>query len=88
MARYIVRRLLWLAVTLLLITLFTYVIFFVMPPSDPAVRFAGKPTELIAEEAPVRPRQALVTQYALFVKRIFRRQYGGRGWDSVHRVRS
>ena len=42
MIRYIIRRLLWVAVTLLLITFITYVIFFVMPPTDPAVNFAGK----------------------------------------------
>jgi peptide/nickel transport system permease protein len=74
MLRYIVRRLLWLVVTLLLITLFTYVIFFVMPPSDPAVRFAGKqPTpELIAEvKQQFGLDKPVLTQYALFVKRIF-----------------
>jgi peptide/nickel transport system permease protein len=74
MLRYIVRRLLWVAVTLLLITFLTYLIFFVMPPTDPAVNFAGKqPTpELVAE---VRKQFGLdkpvLIQYALFVKRIF-----------------
>lgn len=74
MLRYIVRRLLWVAVTLLLITFLTYLIFFVMPPTDPAVNFAGKqPTpELVAE---VRRQFGLdkpvIVQYALFVKRIF-----------------
>jgi peptide/nickel transport system permease protein len=74
MLRYIVRRLLWVVVTLLLITFLTYLIFFVMPPTDPAVNFAGKqPTpELVAE---VRKQFGLdrpvLVQYALFVKRIF-----------------
>ena len=74
MLRYIIRRLLWLVVTLLLITLFTYLIFFVMPPSDPAVRFAGKqPTpELIAEvKRQFCLDKPLLAQYGLFVKRIF-----------------
>jgi ABC-type dipeptide/oligopeptide/nickel transport system permease component len=36
MWRYIVRRLLWVVLVVLIITPFTYVIFFVMPPTDPA----------------------------------------------------
>jgi peptide/nickel transport system permease protein len=46
MWRYIVRRLIWVVVVVLIITAFTYVIFFVMPPTDPAVQFAGRsPTQ-------------------------------------------
>jgi peptide/nickel transport system permease protein len=74
MIRYIIRRLIWLVVTLLLITLITYLIFFVMPPTDPAVNFAGKqPTEELV--AQVKQQfgldRPLVVQYGLFVKRIF-----------------
>jgi peptide/nickel transport system permease protein len=74
MIRYIIRRLIWLVVTLLLITLITYLIFFVMPPTDPAVNFAGKqPTEELV--AQVKQQfgldKPLVVQYGLFVKRIF-----------------
>ncbi len=74
MIRYIVRRLLWVLMTLLLISLLTYLIFFVMPPVRPEVLFAGKqPTpELVAE---VRRQFGLdrpvLVQYALFMKRIF-----------------
>ncbi len=74
MLRYIVRRLLWVVVTLLLITFLTYMIFFVMPPTKPEINFAGKqPTpELVAE---VRRQFGLdkpvIVQYGLFVKRIF-----------------
>jgi peptide/nickel transport system permease protein len=74
MGRYIIRRMLWVGVTLLLITMLTYLIFFVMPPTDPAVNFAGKqPTpERVAE---VRELFGLdkpfFVQYGLFVKRIF-----------------
>lgn len=74
MIRYIIRRLLWLLVTLLLITLLTYVIFFIMPPGDPAVRFAGKtPTkEIVAEvKRQFGLDKPLFVQYGLFVKRIF-----------------
>jgi peptide/nickel transport system permease protein len=51
MWRYIVRRLLWVVIVVLIITALTFLVFFVMPPTDPATTFAGKqPTpELIAE---------------------------------------
>jgi peptide/nickel transport system permease protein len=71
--RYLIRRLLWVAVTLLLITFFTYLIFFVMPPTDPAVNFAGKqPTpELVAEvKRQFGLDKPLLVQYGLFVKRV------------------
>jgi peptide/nickel transport system permease protein len=74
MIRYIIRRLLWVFVTLLVITFITYVIFFVMPPTDPAVNFAGKqPTpELVAQvKAQFGLDKPLLIQYAGFVKRIF-----------------
>jgi peptide/nickel transport system permease protein len=84
MIRYIIRRLLWLLVTLLLISAFTYVIFFMLSPVDPAVRFAGKaPTAEIISE--VRKQFGLdkpvVVQYVLFVKRMF---LGDRyGWPGL-----
>jgi peptide/nickel transport system permease protein len=74
MWRYIVRRLLWVVVVMLVITLVTYLIFFVLSPSDPAVAFAGRqPTpEIVAEVS----RQfgldkPVYVQYGLFVKRLF-----------------
>ena len=73
MGRYLIRRLLWVVVTLLLITFFTYIIFFVMPPTDPAVNFAGKqPTpELVAEvKRQFGLDKPLLVQYGLFVKRL------------------
>ena len=74
MFRYIVRRVMWLVFVLLVITFITYLIFFVMPPTDPAVIFAGKqPTpELVAEvRVQFGLNHAWPVQYALFVKRIF-----------------
>jgi peptide/nickel transport system permease protein len=91
MWRYIVRRLLWVVVVVLIITAFTYVIFFVMPPTDPAVQFAGRsPTpELIAE---VRRQFGLDkpvwAQYGLFLKHVFTGdEYGwpGLGFSFVTR---
>jgi peptide/nickel transport system permease protein len=74
MFRYLVRRLLWVGLNLLLIAFITYVIFFVMTPGDPAVHFAGKqPTpELVAQ---VRETfgldDPLLVQYANYVKNTF-----------------
>jgi peptide/nickel transport system permease protein len=84
MGRYIARRLLWVLLVIILVTFFTFVIFFVMPPVDPAVLFAGRtPTpRLIAE---IRRSFGLDrpfwVQYALFLKRIFLGdQYGWPGF--------
>jgi peptide/nickel transport system permease protein len=92
MGRYIVRRLLWVAVVLLVLTLITFVIFFVLPPTDPAVVFAGKqPTkETIAE---VRHQfgldKPLLVQVGLFVKRIFTGdEYGWPGLGFSFNTRS
>ena len=41
MVRYIIRRLLWAIVTLIMISFLTFVIFYVLPPGDPAVLRAG-----------------------------------------------
>jgi peptide/nickel transport system permease protein len=92
MWRYIVRRLLWVVVVLLVVTSITYVVFFVMPTTDPAVTFAGKnPTpEQIAE---VRHQFGLdkpvPVQYALFIKHVFLGdQYGWPGLGFSYSTRS
>ncbi|HEY2692090.1 MAG TPA: ABC transporter permease [Streptosporangiaceae bacterium] len=41
MVRYIIRRLLWAIVTLTLVSFVTFLIFYVLPPGDPAVLRAG-----------------------------------------------
>jgi peptide/nickel transport system permease protein len=74
MGRYLIRRLLWVLLVLVLITLFTFVIFFVMPPTDPAILFAGRAPSprLVAQ---VRVSLGLdkpaYMQYGLFVRRLF-----------------
>src|SRR2546427_1810550 len=92
MGRYIVRRVLWIVFVLLVITLFTYFIFFRLPPGDPAVRFAGKqPTAAaIAEVKKLfgldRP---FFVQYALFVRHFFGGdQYGWPGMGTSFNTRS
>src|SRR6266508_1740902 len=61
MWRYIVRRLLWVAVVVLIITLITFLIFFVMPPTDPAVSFATRQSV----RSLLLDRVAITTQLAL-----------------------
>jgi peptide/nickel transport system permease protein len=92
MWRYIVRRLLWVMLVVLIITALTYVIFFVMPPTDPAVQFAGKnPTPEQIEE--VRKNFGLdkpvPVQYATFIKNVFLGdQYGWPGLGFSYSTRS
>jgi peptide/nickel transport system permease protein len=92
MWRYIVRRLLWVVLVVLIITALTFTIFFVMPPTDPAVQFAGKnPTpEQIAE---VRRQFGLDkpvwVQYGLFLQHIFTGdEYGWPGFGFSFVTRS
>ena len=74
MGAYIVRRVIWVVVVLLAVTLLTYVIFFLLPTGDPATRFAGRvPTEQTLAE--VRRQFGLdkpwYEQYGIFVKNLF-----------------
>lgn len=73
MGRYIIRRLLWLVFVILLITFFTFVIFFKMTP-DPVSQFAGKqPTPALKKE--IREQLGLDKpfwqQYGSFLDRTF-----------------
>src|SRR4029453_17374772 len=85
MWRYIVRRLLWVVVVMLVVTSITFLVFFVLPSTDPAVTFAGKnPTpEQVAEgRHQFGLDKPVPVQYLLFIKHIFLGdQYGwpGRG---------
>jgi peptide/nickel transport system permease protein len=55
MALYIVRRILWMFVVVFCVIGITYVIFYLLPAGDPAVRFAGKnPTPALLAEIRVR----------------------------------
>lgn len=92
MGAYIVRRLLWLVFVLFVITGITYVIFFVMPPVNPAILFAGKvPTPSVVAE--IKQQFGLARpaweQYLLYVKHVFLGdQYGwpGLGFSFVTRA--
>ncbi|MDP9067752.1 MAG: ABC transporter permease [Actinomycetota bacterium] len=74
MGRYIARRLLYLLMVVLIITLATFLIFYVMPPGDPAVAFAGKtPTPEVIEQVKIQfgLDKPLHVQYFTFVRNIF-----------------
>ncbi|MGZ8567610.1 MAG: ABC transporter permease [Actinomycetota bacterium] len=92
MGRYLIRRVLWVLLVLVLITLFTFVIFFIMPPTDPAILFAGRaPTPRLV--AQVRESLGLdhpaYMQYWLFLRRlIFGDEYGWPGFGFSFLTRS
>src|SRR5436309_16127310 len=73
MGSYIIRRLLWVVVLLLVVSAVTFVIFYELPSADPAVLRAGKqPTpELIAS---IRHQlgldKSLPEQYWIYMKKI------------------
>jgi peptide/nickel transport system permease protein len=71
---YIIRRLVWVAIVIALVTFLTFVIFYLLPSGDPATRFAGRqPSEETLAE--IREQFGLdkpwYTQYAYFVKDFF-----------------
>jgi peptide/nickel transport system permease protein len=92
MGRYLIRRLLWVVLVLFLVTLFTFVIFFVMPPTDPSILFAGRaPTpRLIAQvKESLGLDKPAYMQYLLFVQRIFLGdEYGWPGFGFSFLTRS
>jgi peptide/nickel transport system permease protein len=73
MLLYLIRRLVWALVVLLAVTAVTFAIFYLLPPGDPAARFAGRSPspELIAQ---IRHNLALdkpwYTQYFKFTKNV------------------
>ncbi len=80
MARYVLRRLIWAGFVLLIVTLLTFTIYYVLPPGDPTGRIP--PARKVAGGPPASPwrlvevrRQlgldrSLPEQYGLFVKRL------------------
>jgi peptide/nickel transport system permease protein len=91
MWRYIVLRLMWVALVVLIITAFTFFIFFVMPPTDPAVQFAGKnptPEQIDQVRRQFGLDKPVWQQYTLFLTHIFTGdEYGwpGLGFSFVTR---
>lgn len=92
MLQYVIRRSVWVALVVLVVTLITYCIFFLLPAVDPAVAFAGKqPTpELIAEvEDQLGLDKSVPEQYFLYVKRLVTGdEYGWPGFGQSFNTRS
>ncbi|HCO04117.1 MAG TPA: ABC transporter permease [Actinobacteria bacterium] len=92
MGRYIVRRLAWVVLVLLVVTFLTYLIFFVAPPTDPAVNFCGRqPTQgcIVELRRQFGLDKPFYVQYGLFAKRIFLGdQYGWPGMGFSFNTRS
>jgi len=71
MLLYIVRRLLWATVVVLIVLLLTFAVFFLLPAGDPALRFAGKsptPESLALIRERLGLDQPWYEQFGLFVK--------------------
>ena len=74
MGAYILRRLLWVVVIIVVITLFAFLIFYVLPPGDPAVAFAGRqptPQTLAAVREQLGLDKPIYVQYGRFAKNLF-----------------
>jgi peptide/nickel transport system permease protein len=88
--RYVIRRLGWLVVTLLVITAITFIIYFVLPPVSPAVLFAGKeatPQLVATVEQNLGLNHPVWIQYLIFLKHlVVGDQYGwpGLGFSYVN----
>src|ERR1700751_4357341 len=88
--RYVIRRLGWLVITLLVITAITFVIYFVLPPVSPAVLFAGKeatPQLVATVQHELGLDHPVWVQYLLFLKHlVFGDQFGwpGLGFSYVN----
>lgn len=73
MGAYLIRRVLWMVVTLLVITAITFVIYFVLPPVSPAVLFAGKeatPQLIATVQQNLGLNHPVWLQYLLFLKHL------------------
>lgn len=73
MVRYIIRRLLWTIVTLIIVSFVTFLIFYVLPPGDPAVLRAGHFPN---------PKVLVAIRHALGVDKPFWVQY----WDYIRAI--
>jgi peptide/nickel transport system permease protein len=73
MVFYLVRRLAWAVLVLLAVTLITFVIFYKLPPGDPALRFVGKqptPESIALVRHNLGLDKPFYVQYGKFVKAI------------------
>ena len=92
MLRYVIRRVAWVIFIMLVITMFAFLIFFVLPPGDPATAFAGRlptPSTIKEVKRAFGLDHSIFYQYGLFVKRLFLGdQYGWPGFGFSFASRS
>jgi peptide/nickel transport system permease protein len=80
MTLYIVRRLLWTLLVVAIVLLITFVVFYLLPAGDPALRFAGKnprPEQLAEIRHRLGLDQAWYIQFAHFLKNFVIGDKGG-----------
>jgi peptide/nickel transport system permease protein len=73
MLAYLARRLVWAVLVLLAVTLITFLIFYKLPPGDPALRFVGKqptPESIALVRHNLGLDKPFYVQYGKFVKAI------------------
>lgn len=84
MLRYVIKRVAWVVFIMLVITLFAFLIFYVLPPGEPADAFAGRlpnPETIKEVKRAFGLDHGIFYQYGLFVKRLFLGdQYGWPGF--------
>jgi peptide/nickel transport system permease protein len=92
MGRYIIRRLIYTIVVVLIITFIAFLIFYLMPPTDPARRFAGRqptPQKIAEVKEALGLDKPWPAQYLTFVGRLFAGDdYGWPGWGFSYNTRS
>jgi peptide/nickel transport system permease protein len=80
----IARRLVWCVVVMFFITVFVFILYFVMTPVSPALLFAGKsatPSQIEAAKVALGLNHSVPEQYYLFVKHlVLGDQYGWPGF--------
>jgi peptide/nickel transport system permease protein len=90
MLRYIIRRLLWAVVLLVLVSALTFVIFFVLPSGDPAVQRAGPkagPDLIAAVREQLHLNDSKPSQFFRYMKGVFLHFDFGKSFQNNTNVR-
>src|SRR5690242_4102651 len=90
MATFIIRRLLWMVVLLILVSFITFVIFYLFPSADPAQLRAGRqPNPQLVEQIrhQLNLDKPFYTQYWLYMKQLVLHGDFGRSYQNNIEVR-
>src|SRR4051812_11503260 len=91
MAAYLVRRIAWMVVLLLLTSFVTFIIFYLLPSSDPALLRAGRlasPERLAAIRHQLALDRPFYVEYARFMERLLAHFDLGTSYQNLTSVRS